>query len=99
MFIIQKTEHFEKWFRKLKDVRAKAIILARLKKAELGNLSNYKSVGKKVFEMKIDYGPGYRIYYMHKGDITLLLIAGGTKSSQARDIKKAQKIAAEIGGE
>jgi len=99
MFIIQKTEHFEKWFRKLKDVRAKAIILARLKKTELGNLSNYKSVGKKVFEMKIDYGPGYRIYYMHKGDITLLLIAGGTKSSQARDIKKAQKIAAEIGGE
>ena len=99
MYIIQKTEHFEKWFRKLKDVRAKAIILARLKKAELGNLSNCKYVGKKVFEMKIDYGPGYRIYYMHKGDITLLIIAGGTKSSQARDIKKAQKIAAEIGGE
>lgn len=98
MYNIQKTDNFEKWLRKLKDVRAKAIILARLKKAELGNLSAYKSVGKKVFEMKIDYGLGYRIYYMQKGDITLILIAGGTKSSQTRDIKKAQKIAAEIGG-
>jgi len=98
MYNIQKTEYFEKWFRKLKDIRAKAIILTTLKKAELGNLSNYKSVGKKVFEMKIDYGPGYRIYYIHKGNITLILIAGGTKSSQSRDIRRAQEIADEIGG-
>jgi len=63
-----------------------------------GNLGNYKSVGKKVYEMKIDFGPGYRIYYMQKGDITIILLAGGTKSSQSRDIKKAQQIAAEIGG-
>ena len=98
MYRIQQTDNFEKWLRKLKDLRAKGLVLARIKKAELGNLGNCKSVGKRVSEMKIDYGPGYRIYFTRSKEILIVLLAGGDKSSQAKDIKKAQKIAAEIGG-
>ena len=98
MYLIKKTEHFEQWFRKLKDIRAKGLILARIKKAELGNLGNHKFVGKKVAEMVQDYGPGYRIYFTKIEGVTILLLLGGDKSSQTKDIKKAQKLAAEIGG-
>ena len=63
MNVIQKTDYFDKWLKKLKDIRAKAKILTRLKNAELGNLGDYKSLGGGISEMKIDYGPGYRLYF------------------------------------
>ena len=97
MCIIQKTDIFEKWFRKLKDLKAKAMILARMKKVQLGNLGNYKSVGNKVSELKIDYGQGYRLYFTRKGKSIIILLIGGDKSGQSRDIIKAQKIVDEIG--
>lgn len=97
MYTIQKTDQFEKWFRKLKDIRAKARILVRIKKAEMGNLGDHRPVGQKISEMKIDYGPGYRLYFTKKKDVIILLLTGGDKSSQSRDIEKAQKILVEIG--
>jgi putative addiction module killer protein len=97
MFIIQKTEYFENWLIKLKDVRAKAKILARLKRAELGNLGDHKSIGDGVFEMRIDFGPGYRLYFSRIKGVVIILLIGGDKSSQSRDISKAKQIAKEIG--
>lgn len=98
MYIILKTEYFDKWILKLKDIRAKAKILTRLKKVELGNLGNYKSIGGKISEMRIDYGPGYRIYFTISKRTIIVLLTGGDKSSQSVDIKKARKILSEIGG-
>jgi putative addiction module killer protein len=97
MYTIQKTEHFEIWLLKLRDIIVKGKILARLKRAELGNLGDYKPVGDGVFEMRIDYGPGYRVYFLISNRIVVILLTGGDKSSQVKDIKKAKKIAAEIG--
>jgi putative addiction module killer protein len=97
MYTIQKTEHFENWLLKIRDIIVKGKILARLKRAELGNLGDYKPVGEGVFEMRIDYGPGYRIYFLISNRIVVILLTGGDKSSQVKDIKKAKKIATEIG--
>jgi putative addiction module killer protein len=97
MLIIQKTNHFEHWLLALKDVRARARILARLKRAELGNLGDHKFVGDGVFEMRIDYGPGYRLYFARSKGVVIILLFGGDKSSQPKDIKKAKQIAIEIG--
>ncbi len=82
---------------KLKDVKAKARILIRLKRAESGNLSDHKNIGDGVFEMGIDYGPGYRVYFVKSKSIIIILLSGGDKSSQAKDIIKAKQIASEIG--
>lgn len=98
MYVIKKTDIFDKWLRKLKDLRAKGLILARLKRAELGNPGNHKSVGKRVSEMIIDYGPGYRLYFTQVKDVKVFLLVGGDKSTQAKDIRKAQELAAAIGG-
>ena len=84
---------FEEWLSSLRDTRVRATIRNRLKRVESGNLGDYRSVGAGVFELKIDYGPGYRIYYTRCGDIIYLLLLGGDKSSQKRDIKRAIKIA------
>jgi putative addiction module killer protein len=97
MFIIQKTDYFEHWLTKLNDVRAKAKILTRLKRAELGNLGDHKSVGDNVFEMRIDYGPGYRLYFTRSRGVVIILLCGGDKSSQSKDIKRAKQIHTEIG--
>jgi putative addiction module killer protein len=98
VYRIQKTDTFDRWLRKLRDVRAKGLILSRVKKAELGNLGEYRSVGKRVSEMKIDYGPGYHIYFTRVKGVTILLLIGGDKSTQTRDIRRAQELAAGIGG-
>jgi putative addiction module killer protein len=97
MFIIQKTEQFDHWILKLKDIKAKGKILARIKKAEIGNLGDHKNVGCDLSEMRIDYGLGYRIYFCRLKGTIILLLWGGDKSSQSRDIKKAQQIAFNIG--
>ena len=98
MNIIKKTEKFEKWFRKLRDINGKGKILSRLKRAELGNLGDYKVLNAGLFEMRIDCGPGYRIYFTKKGEVIILLLIGGDKSTQGNDIKQAQHMLNELGG-
>jgi putative addiction module killer protein len=97
MYIIQKTEYFDTWLIRLNDIRAKGKILARLKRAELGNLGDHKSLGEGVFEMRINYGPGYRLYFTRSKGVVIILLVGGDKSSQSKDIKKAKQIAKQIG--
>ena len=92
MYILEKSEQVDTWLRKLKDIKAKAKILAKLKMAELGNLGNHKYIGNGLSEMIIDYGPGYRLYYTKISGVLLLLLIGGDKSSQSKDIAKAKII-------
>ncbi|NMG42410.1 type II toxin-antitoxin system RelE/ParE family toxin [Aromatoleum toluvorans] len=96
MYSIQQTDTFAKWLSGLRDARAKARIVARLRMAGNGNLGDVKSVGNGVSEMRIDVGPGYRVYYTRRGEIVIVLLVGGDKSSQARDIQRAQKLAQEV---
>ena len=77
---------------KLRDFRAKARILFRLTQVEEGNLGDYKSVGDGILEMRIDYGPGYRLYFVRNGDTVVILLIGGDKSTQDRDIEEAKEI-------
>jgi putative addiction module killer protein len=95
--IIKKTDIFDRWLAKLKDAYGKARILARLKRVELGNLGDHKSVGRGVFEFRIDCGPGYRIYFARRHDIIIILLIGGDKSTQQKDLEKAHQILIEIG--
>lgn len=97
MNIIKKTENFEKWFIKLRDIQGKARILARLKRIELGNIGDHKSIGSGLFELRIDCGPGYRIYYVRMKESVIILLAGGDKSTQEKDIKRARQILSELG--
>ena len=89
MNIFFETIIFTDWLDKLKDRQAKIRILARIRSATAGNFGDCKSVGEGVFEMRIDYGAGYRVYYGKRGQQIYLLIMGGDKSSQKRDIKRA----------
>lgn len=81
---------FRDWLGSLKDRRAQAIIDSRLTRVRLGNLGHCRSVGGPVMELKIDYGPGYRVYFGQDGDTIVVLLCGGDKGTQASDIKKAQ---------
>ena len=90
--IVNQTAEFKKWMRKLRDFRAKAYILTRLTQVEGGNLGDFKSVGNGVLEMRIDYGPGYRLYFAKDGEAIIILLIGGNKSSQDYDIIKAKNI-------
>ena len=96
MFQIQQTEVFAKWFVNLRDVRAKARILARLDSVSLGNLGDAKSVGGGVSEMRIDAGAGYRVYFTRRQRVIVILLCGGDKSTQAKDIANAKRIVREI---
>lgn len=96
MIELLQTDEFAKWLKRLKDVSARARINVRLKRISLtGNLGDTKPVGDGVWELKVDYGPGYRVYYSRRGREILLLLIGGDKSSQQKDIDKAKKINAE----
>jgi putative addiction module killer protein len=90
---LRQTDHFERWLRKLKDVRARARIRVRLDRLALGLPGDVKGVGGGVSELRIDYGPGYRVYFARQGRTVILLLAGGDKSTQARDIALAQRLA------
>ncbi|MFB2876460.1 type II toxin-antitoxin system RelE/ParE family toxin [Floridanema aerugineum] len=82
---------FSEWRDSLRDSRAKAKIRAKLNQVRLGNLGDYRSVGEGVCELRIDYGPGYRIYFGQIGTTIVLLLCGGDKSTQEQDIRKAQE--------
>jgi putative addiction module killer protein len=83
----------------LKDIRAQVRIAARIRLAEAGNLGDWKSVGGEVSEMRVDVGPGYRLYFTRRGNIVIIMLAGGDKSTQTRDIKRAQKLLKALGNE
>jgi putative addiction module killer protein len=89
MNTILRSDLFDDWFSKLRDLKAKARILTRLDAAARGNFGDWKSVDEGVLEMRIAVGPGYRIYYTRRGKTLYLLLAGGDKSTQERDIKRA----------
>ncbi len=96
MRIIRKTEIFAKWLDGLPDIRARARILVRIQRFEEGIPGDVKSLGSGVFEMRIDYGPGYRLYFCQSGRELIILLAGGTKRAQSKDIRRAIQLAANL---
>ena len=96
MIEVRQTETYDKWFRALRDIRAKARIDARIAVfSETGHTGEAKAVGANAWELRFTFGPGYRVYYTMRGQALLLLLAGGDKSTQARDIAKAISLADE----
>src|SRR6266545_1111133 len=93
---LRQTAIFSLWLRTLRDQRAKARIVARIRRASFGNVGDVRSVGAGVSEMRIDHGPGYRVYFVRRGDTLIVLLCGGDKSTQDRDIEKAKAIAREL---
>jgi putative addiction module killer protein len=91
-----RSSDFDEWLSHLADQKAKARILARLTGAALGNFGDCETVGEGVSEMRIHVGPGYRVYHMRTGSTVYVLLAGGTKASQAKDIAKAKRMAREL---
>jgi putative addiction module killer protein len=93
---IRETKIYATWFARLKDKRAKARINARILRLSLGNPGDVKPVGAGVSEMRIDYGPGYRVYFIGRGQALVILLCGGDKSSQSADIASAKALAADL---
>ncbi len=93
MIEIRKTDNFVKWLDRLNDIRARARILVRIERLTIGNPGDVKPVGEGVSELRINYGPGYRVYYKKRGKKIIILLAGGNKSTQTRDIKTALRLA------
>jgi putative addiction module killer protein len=93
---VRETEAFSEWLDRLRDARAKAEIARRTRRLALGNPGDVKPVGEGVNELRIHYGPGYRVYYVQRGSLLIVLLCGGDKSSQATDIAEALKLAKEV---
>ena len=93
MFHVEKTPEFDRWLRRVKDLKAKAKILFRIQKLESdGHFGDCKSIGDGIQEMRINFSKGYRIYFKEKGRKIVLLLAGGVKSTQRKDVKRAKEI-------
>ncbi|WP_107705784.1 MULTISPECIES: type II toxin-antitoxin system RelE/ParE family toxin [Nocardioides] len=92
---IVRSETFDRWMRSLKDRRGAARIQVRLDRLANGNPGDAKPVGHGISELRIDVGPGYRVYYQHHDDVLIVLLCGGDKSTQTKDIEKAHEIAKE----
>ena len=90
---VRKTEVYVKWLDGLRDIRARARVLARVERLAAGNPGDAAPVGEGVSELRINYGPGCRVYYKQQGRELVILLAGGDKSSQSRDIRTAQRLA------
>ena len=99
MFTVLQTQDFQDWLDALKDRRAQLRIAARLRLAEAGSLGDWKPVAGSISEMRVDFGPGYRLYFTRRGNIVVVLLCGGDKSTQKRDIDRAQRIAKELESE
>jgi putative addiction module killer protein len=93
MLEIRKSDTYAKWLDGLHDIHARARVLARVERLAAGNPGDVKSVGEGVSELRIDYGPGYRVYYTMRGRTLIILLAGGDKRTQAADIKTALRLA------
>ena len=90
---IRKTEVFARWVDGLRDIRARARVLARIERLVAGNAGDVAPVGEGVSELRIDYGPGYRVYFKKRGRRLIILLAGGDKSTQSKDIRAALRLA------
>jgi putative addiction module killer protein len=95
MIELRQTETFRKWWTKLRDQRAGALVAARLDRLAYGLAGDVQPVGDGISELRIHYGPGYRVYYQQRGATIVILLCGGDKGSQAEDIKTAKRLAAE----
>jgi len=93
MIEIRKTEAYARWLDELRDIRARARVMARVERLAAGNPCDVKPVGEGVSELRIDYGPGYRVYYTMRGRTVVILLAGGDKRTQAADIRTALRLA------
>ena len=93
MIEVRKTDAYVKWLDGLRDIRGRARVLARVERLAAGNPGDAEAVGEGVSELRINYGPGYRVYYKQQGRELVILLAGGDKSSQTRDIKTALRLA------
>lgn len=96
VYSLLKTVEFERWVTKLRDPKAKARIVARMISAELGNLGDVTLVGSGISEMRIHYGPGYRVYFTQRGKELIVLLIAGDKTSQRKDIERAKLLADEL---
>ena len=95
MIETRQTDVFRAWFAGLRDRRAVQVIAGRIARAQRGSLGDVQAVGEGVSEMRIHYGPGYRLYFVRKGEALVILVCGGDKSTQARDIARAKTLAKE----
>jgi putative addiction module killer protein len=93
MLEIRQTEHYAAWYLGLRDRMAKARINVRIRRMSLGNFGDVKPVGQGVSELRIDHGPGYRVYFVQRGQIVIVLLVGGDKRTQSQDIEKALELA------
>jgi len=93
---VRQTRVFAEWRAGLRDTVARKRIGARIDRLAFGNFGDAKAVGDKLFELRLDFGPGYRIYFVRDGDTVVILLCGGDKSSQQRDIDKARALAKEL---
>jgi putative addiction module killer protein len=96
MIEIRQTEVYANWFAKLRDRQARARIDTRIRRLSLGNPGDVKPVGEGVSELRLDYGPGYRVYFVQRGSHLIILLARGDKSTQARDIQTALELARQV---
>jgi putative addiction module killer protein len=99
MIEVRQTKIFMEWRAGLRDAVARKRIGARIDRLSFGNFGDAKSVGEGVSELRLDFGPGYRIYFVQRGDVLVILLCGGDKSTQARDIAKAKQMAQELAKE
>ncbi|HEX3130233.1 MAG TPA: type II toxin-antitoxin system RelE/ParE family toxin [Thermoanaerobaculia bacterium] len=96
MIKVRQTNVFEAWFANLRDRMARVRIDIRIRRLSLGNYGDVRPVGEGVSELRIDYGPGYRVYFVQRGQSLVVLLAGGDKSTQSRDIERALELAKEL---
>lgn len=97
MLTVLQTEEFVAWLDALKDKRARVRIAARLRQAEAGSLGDWQPVEGEVSEMRVHFGPGYRLYFVRRGRVIVVILNAGDKSTQKRDIRRASKLVAELG--
>ncbi len=95
MFELKQTETFRKWWTRLKDERARGLIFARLDRLAYGHVGDIKPVGDGISELRIHHGPGYRVYLQQRGSTLIVLLCGGDKSTQTKDIRTAKRLAEE----
>jgi putative addiction module killer protein len=96
MIEVRTTAQFRKWFGSLKDRRARARIQARIDRVEMGHFGDAEPVGEGIRELRIFYGPGYRVYFVQRNDVVVILLSGGDKSSQRADIAEAKEIVRQL---
>jgi putative addiction module killer protein len=93
---VRQTNEFRNWLQRLKDANAVARIVARIRRMELGNLGDSRSLGGGLMELRVDYGPGYRVYFVHRGASLVVLLCGGDKRRQQQDIERALELVEEV---